>query len=655
MKTLRALLVGIDDYPSPIPPLVGCVNDVEAMAETLRARVPEASLDLLVLTNEQATRAGVTAAIRSHLGGGGPESTALFYVSGHGSQQHAPPEFWATEPDHRNETIVLVDSRSPGGWDLADKELSGLLAHVATSVSHLLVILDCCHSGDGTRDANGSVRLRLAPEDTRPRPWDTFIPEATEATGLTGAADMTGVAKPPGPGRTRSTWSTPTANHVLLAACRSSETAKEITIGGRGRGALSAALERALREGGGQPTYRDIHRFVTAGVLARVEDQHPQLETGDATDLDRAFLGGVLPARPMELTLSRLPDGWCIDAGAVHGVPEPIGEDTTELAVYALAGETDGAPLAEAKVTKVLPDRSMVEVTPELDPGFLYRAVIKTIPLRPLAVAITGDEAWTAALREAAASADTTLIQVTDQLTSADLVVRARPDGFEITRPGVTRPLVPVVAGAHRESRTILALERVARWLRLSALTNPATQLPSGSMRIDVSSSSGQLGDDGRLEISYAGDSPPSFTVSLANTTTRPLWCALIDLTEAYGIFTDAFPSGSAALDAGASVDVALSGQLSDELWQEGTVAVTDHLKVVTSTLEFDPRSLEQPELDLDVVDAPVVRSAQEPRSTLDRMLVRVVTRSSAAPTSVAAVADWRTDDLYVVTHRPQA
>ena len=651
MNSLRALLVGIDDYPTPIPPLVGCVNDVQGMAETLRARVPQESLDLLVLTNEGATRDAVTGAIRSHLGGGGPDSTALFYFSGHGSQQHAPPELWAQEPDHRNETIVLVDSRAPGGWDLADKELSGLLAHVAASVSHLLVILDCCHSGDGTRDANGSVRLRLAPEDNRPRPWSTFLPEATEPAGTaTPSAGSTA-----SPLRTRSAWSAPARNHVLLAACRSSETAKEVTIGGRGHGALSIALQRALREGGGQPTYRDIHRYVTAGVLARVEDQHPQLETSDATDLDRAFLGGVLPARPMELTLSRLPDGWSIDAGAVHGVPEPIGEDTTELAVYALGGETDGAPLAEAKVTKVLPDRSMVEVSPQLDPGFLYRAVIKTIPLKPLAVAITGDQAGTAALEEAAASVDTTLVRVTEDLASADLVVRARPDGFEITRPGVTRPLVPVVAGDHRESRTIVALERVARWLRLSALTNPATQLPTGSMRIGVTSTSGGLGDDGRLEISYAGDSPPPFTVTLTNTTERPLWCALLDLTEAYGIFTDAFPSGSVALDAGASVEVALSGQLSDALWDEGTVSVTDHLKIVTSTLEFDPRSLEQPELDVDVVEAPVVRGDHEPRSTLDRMLVRVTTRGGAVPTSSPAVADWRTDDLYVVTHRPPA
>lgn len=651
MARLKALLVGIDAYPAPVPPLAGCVNDVESMAQTLRARVPEPALDLLVLTDAQATRAAFVDAVRTHLAGAGPEDTALLYYSGHGSQQQAPQELWPSEPDRRNETLVLVDSRSPGGWDLADKELAGLLDTVTSSVGHLLVVLDCCHSGDGTRDANGTVRLRLAPEDHRSRPWDTFLPEASAAAQTVPVVAED--AQREATSGTRSAWAAYQRGHVLLAACRSSETAKETRIDGRQRGALSAALERALRDNG-RPTYRELHRYVTSGVLARVEDQHPQLESTAAADLELGFLGDALPPRPRRLTLSHLPDGWSIDAGAVHGVPEPVGDDTTELAVYGLDAETDGAPLAEAVVTKVLPDRSVVTVTPALDEGFVYRAVVRTIPLAPVRVGVVGEAA--AALREAAAAADATLVELVDEGEGADLVVRARPDGFEITRPGVTRPLVPVVAGDHREARTVLALERVARWLRLSALSNPTTQLAPGSVSVDVQSPSGGLGPDGRIEIRYAAGQAPAFTVTLANTTSRPLWCALLDLTETYGIFTDAFPSGSAALEPGASVQVALSGQVPDALWAAGTVSMTDQLKVVTSTLEFDPRSLEQPELDVSAV-APdtVVRGAREARSTLERLLVGVATRRlQPASGEAPPVADWRTDDVWIVTHRPR-
>ena len=38
-RTIFALLIGIDDYPRPIPPLRGCVNDIDAFASYLSERV----------------------------------------------------------------------------------------------------------------------------------------------------------------------------------------------------------------------------------------------------------------------------------------------------------------------------------------------------------------------------------------------------------------------------------------------------------------------------------------------------------------------------------------------------------------------------------------------------------------------------------------
>ena len=639
---LLALLVGIDAYPAPIPPLSGCVNDVSGFADVLRDRVGEDVLDLVVLTDAKATRAAVTDRLTRHLGRAAAQDVALFYYSGHGSQQTTPEELWSVEPDHRNETLVCVDSRSPDSWDLADKELAGLLDSISSSGCHTLVVLDCCHSGDGTRDADEVVRL--APPDPRARPASTFV----------GLGDATAGA----PTRSPARW-TPAGRHVLLAACRSSEKAKEVTVLGRQRGALSAALEAALLGTDGRPTYRDVLRMVTADVTNRVSDQHPQVETADATELDRPFLGGAIPATARPLTLSRLPDGWSIDAGAVHGLPEPIGDDTTELAVYPLSGETSGSPLATAFVTKVLPDRSLVRLSPALDEGYVYRAVVTSIPLAPLRVGVVGDAAGTAALRTAAEAADETLVDLAEgDEADADLLVEATPDGFVITRPGVTRPLVPVVAGKAREERTILALERVARWLRLSALTNPATHLPEDAVRVEVDAGAGPVGAGGTLPIAYAGTDAPRFTVRLTNTTSTPLWAALLDLTETYGIFTDAFPAGSVALGPGEGTSVDLVGQVADALWEAGTVSLRDQLMVVTSTLEFDPRSLEQEELDVSAVPATgTTRGAGNPpalRSNLERVLGGTRTRRLGPSAAAAAVADWRTDSVFVVTVRPR-
>ena len=128
---------------------------------------------------------------------------------------------------------------------------------------------------------------------------------------------------------------------MLLAACRSSEKAKEIRAQGQHRGAMSAALEKALPQSEGKPSYRDVLLMVTSQVTTTVRDQHPQFETVDSSELDRPFLGGAIPDTPRPLTLSRRPEGWTIDSGAVHGVPEPItvGDttDTTELAIYPLS------------------------------------------------------------------------------------------------------------------------------------------------------------------------------------------------------------------------------------------------------------------------------------------------------------------------------
>jgi len=645
---LYALLVGIDAYPPPIPALSGCVNDVTGFAEVLRERVGADALDLVVLADGEATRSAVTTHLSDHLGRATAQDVAVFYFSGHGSQQATPEELWSIEPDRRNETLVCVDSRSPDSWDLADKELAGLLHGISASGCHTLVVLDCCHSGDGTRNADEVVRL--APPDPRSRPAATFVALDGPTTAVRGT------------GR----W-TPAGHHVLLAACRSSEKAKEVTAGGRRHGALSAALDAALLGFDGRPTYRDVLRIVTADVTSRVTDQHPQIETTDATELDRPFLGGAIPATPRPLTLSRLPDGWSIDSGAVHGVPEPRGDDTTELAVYPLTGETSGSPLATASVTRVLPDRSLVRLTPELDESFIYRAVVTSIPLDPLLVGVVGDAVGTAALRRAADHADETLVDLVDVgrdgtvsggTTVADLLVEATSEGFVITRPGVTRPLVPVVGGEGREERTVLALERVARWLRLSALTNATTALAADAVRVEVDAGTGAVGAGGTLTIAYAGSDGPRFTVRLTNTTATPLWAALLDLTETYGIFTDAFPAGSVALGPGESTSVDLVGQVSDALWEAGTASLRDQLMVVTSTLEFDPRSLEQEELDVSAVPAAgTTRGADvapSPRSNLERALGGTRTRRLGRSPEAAGVADWRTDSVFVVTVRPR-
>lgn len=212
------------------------------------------------------------------------------------------------------------------------------------------------------------------------------------------------------------------------------------------------------------------------------------------------------------------------------------------------------------------------------------------------------------------------------------------------------------VCGADRVPRTMACLEHVARWLRLAGLGNPATALPPGTVEVRLEDPDGRLaGDDGVLRLAYAGATAPPFRVSLTNTATRPLWCALLDLTDTYGVFADALPAGSVALGPGETVRLDLVGQVPDAAWADGVESATDHLKIVVSTLEFDPRSLQQDDLAPggSVPAAPPTRGEAPGRTTLERLLGRVTTRR-LGPAAAAAEADWRTDDVWVVTTRPR-
>jgi hypothetical protein len=159
-RTLFALLVGIDQYPASVSSLAGCVNDVTAFHEWLQGRTSggDFKLNARMLLNGQATRSAVIDGFRKHLTKAKAQDVALFYYSGHGSQEPAPEEFKAFEPDGIDETLVCWDSREPGGWDLADKELGFMLTEVAANGPHVVVILDSCHSGSATRHAAAASR-----------------------------------------------------------------------------------------------------------------------------------------------------------------------------------------------------------------------------------------------------------------------------------------------------------------------------------------------------------------------------------------------------------------------------------------------------------------------------------------------------------------
>ena len=160
----RALLIGIDRYPdAAISDLQGAVNDAHNMRGLLAGHLGFDAEQIRVLTDAQATRAGILAGIRDWLvAGTRPDSRALLYFAGHGYHQ---PDQDDDEPDGLDEALVPHDARlaSAAGATMRfanlilDDEIGSLFDELADRQAYLIV--DSCFSGTITRS------LSLAPPD----------------------------------------------------------------------------------------------------------------------------------------------------------------------------------------------------------------------------------------------------------------------------------------------------------------------------------------------------------------------------------------------------------------------------------------------------------------------------------------------------------
>jgi hypothetical protein len=156
----RALLIGVNDYVTDqFGDLNGAVNDVETMRGLLVSRFGFSPENVATLTDRQATREAILAAIRKVVSETGPKDTLYLHYSGHGSQA---PDADGDEGDGRDETIVPSDGRTEGIADITDDEIGALLAEV--QADNCVIVMDSCHSGTVTR---GALRTRTVPPDPR--------------------------------------------------------------------------------------------------------------------------------------------------------------------------------------------------------------------------------------------------------------------------------------------------------------------------------------------------------------------------------------------------------------------------------------------------------------------------------------------------------
>ena len=549
-----ALIVGIDSYPAPVPPLFGARNDALAAERwLLGAGVPENGIRLL--RDAAATRAAVLAGFEEHLAMAGDGDTALFWFAGHGSEQPVPPRYAHLEPSGLMQTVLCVDSRDRGGRDLADKEIRVLVSRLADRGAHVVLVMDCCHAESSSRVIGaGFDTVRAAARRAEP-PADGLLPELADRLDAAELLERTEGAEP---------------NHVNLSACRYYQSAKEVPLD-EVRGlfslALTVQLHRASRAGS-VPTYRELLTAARCYIENRRPDQQPVLypDSSPAGLADRPFLGGQAIARPAPLTLSWR-GGWEIDAGSCHGIAVAADSGETRVAV------AERGPLREARVVAVRPDRSsVVPIGWQPDLSRQYPVIVSATAL-PAAVAVptVDDESDRPAVELFAAAAHTAgpgggpsahvrMAEAGAPLGSAwRLEVRA-------VGPGTVRLIDPERGGpalhdlpcadAHQAAEAIAVAEHLACWRRIRALENPASELagkiqlelvraPAGTRRDLGDGEPLRPGPDGAIALDYVWHGvewqAPRVFLRLRNTGGRRLYCVLLDLTDRYEIATGLF------------------------------------------------------------------------------------------------------------------
>ena len=369
MPALFGLLTGVQNYhpDSKVNALSGCVNDVNGIAAFLQKKFAAADLHLVTLLNEAANRKNFIDSFISHLVNNPlikKDDIVLFYYSGHGSYETSNPAFIQSDSQAQDETMVLYDSRCPGNFDLADKELGLLISNIPAH-AHIVIIMDSCHSGSATRSVDDLDAILLGKPKHQPAASDGArkLPDYLTVNG-NGYAQMLDAN-----GKT----TVPAARYIALAACDRHEVAYESPASPQGM--FTGMLLQALNTGQTNLSYAQLFEYLHTLLKRKARQQTPQLEVYEGFDPNTVVFDTATAAGKNTYSVVKQADGSItINCGALHGINNDpavlkkltvtINDNGTHRPASFTAVGLDTSELAVSKLSTQLCEADIINFSP---------------------------------------------------------------------------------------------------------------------------------------------------------------------------------------------------------------------------------------------------------------------------------------------------
>lgn len=260
--TNKALLVGVNKYQLPGADLQGCVNDVTNVRDILLKYYGFSVKQIRVLVDTRATKAAILKRLEWLVKGAKAGDRLLFHFSGHGSQIRD------RDGDELRDQLDEILCPHDMDWDgtyIVDDDLKTIFGGLPAG-ARLDVLLDACHSGEGTRAA---IAISLLPPERTvisrflPPPVDILCRQLDEED-----LPQVRLLKTANPG-----------NHVLFAGCKSHQTSADAFIAGSYNGAFTYYFCKHLRDTQGSLPRAELLKRLRASLRYEGYSQVPQLES----------------------------------------------------------------------------------------------------------------------------------------------------------------------------------------------------------------------------------------------------------------------------------------------------------------------------------------------------------------------------------------